>query len=75
MVHMVNNQSKQQLQRDHIHMDYDDAMDLHLLMNSYLHLIPFFFYFLKMKIFYQLQKNENFYFDCIRWIKTGYPKK
>ena len=37
---MENNQSMQQLQQDHIHMDYDDAMDFHLIMNSYLHLIP-----------------------------------
>jgi hypothetical protein len=29
MVHMVNSQSMQQQQRDHIHMDYDDAMDFH----------------------------------------------
>ncbi len=40
MVHMENNQSKQQLQQDHIHMDYDGAMDFHLIMNSYLYLIP-----------------------------------
>jgi hypothetical protein len=40
MVHMVNSQSKQQRQRDHIHMDYDDAMDFHSLMNSYVHWIP-----------------------------------
>jgi hypothetical protein len=57
MVHMVNNQSKQQLQRDHIHMDYDDAMDLHLLMNSYLHLIPFFFLFFKNENFLSITKK------------------
>lgn len=40
MVHMVNNRLKQRQQQDHIHMDYDDAMDFHSLMNSYLHSIP-----------------------------------
>jgi hypothetical protein len=68
MVHMENNQSKQQLQQDHIHMDYDDAMDFHSLMNSYLHLIPFL-----NKIFIKEKKIFLFYFNCIRWIKTGYP--